>query len=257
VSTQWVDPDVAGDERQKLLTPRILLSHRAGFANWRRETKGVLTFQFDPGTKYQYSGEGFEYLRHFVERKTGGPVNDLASRYLFGPRKMSSTSFVQQPWFASRIALPKNDKGEWGAPSFSTTGNAADDVYTTIDDYARFVVGVMNHEGLSTRLAHQRDSLHAVDPNGLPPCDPKTVKVCPLRAGYALGWGVLEYPAVRVLWHTGSDAGEKTMVFYFPERREGAVMFTNGSNGFQVIIDVGILLFPDSEFADFLRSGKE
>lgn len=52
------------------------------------------------------------------------------------------------------------------------------------------------------------------------------------------------------MWHTGADWGEKTMVFYFPERREGAVILANGANGFKVIIDAGRLLFPNSAFAD-------
>ena len=68
---------------------------------------------------------------------------------------------------------------------------------------------------------------------------------------------MLEYPASRVLWHTGSDWGEKTMVFWFPETREGAVLLTNSANGFQPMIDAGILLFPESEFAELLRSGKQ
>ena len=64
----WIDPDIVTNDWHKKLTPRILLSHQSGFPNWR---KGKLSFQFEPGTKTGYSGEGIDYLRRAVERKTG------------------------------------------------------------------------------------------------------------------------------------------------------------------------------------------
>jgi len=60
----WIDPDLKKDKRYKKLTPKIILTHQSGFPNWRYTYKSnKLTFEFEPGTKYQYSGEGFEYLR--------------------------------------------------------------------------------------------------------------------------------------------------------------------------------------------------
>ena len=38
MSAYWVDPDVANDPRHERLTPRIALSHRTGFKNWRYQT---------------------------------------------------------------------------------------------------------------------------------------------------------------------------------------------------------------------------
>ena len=58
----WKEPDLKNDKRTKKLTPRIILSHQTGFPNWRYLTaKKTLDFEFEPGTKFQYSGEGFEY----------------------------------------------------------------------------------------------------------------------------------------------------------------------------------------------------
>src|SRR5205085_5609103 len=105
-------------------------------------------------------------------------------------------------------------------------------------------------------LAVARDSMHAVDTKGGPPCDSKVAR-CPLREGYGLGWSMVEYVDEKVLWHTGSDDGDKAMVFYFPSTKNGVVMFTNGANGFQPMIDVGLQLFPQAAFAGYLRSGKE
>jgi CubicO group peptidase (beta-lactamase class C family) len=53
----WIDPDIANDPRHKKMTTRHALSHQTGFPNGR---KGKLAFEFEPGTDFQYSGEGYE-----------------------------------------------------------------------------------------------------------------------------------------------------------------------------------------------------
>jgi CubicO group peptidase (beta-lactamase class C family) len=253
----WVDPDVASDPRHRALTPRIALSHRTGFPNWRTDRGGVLRFEFDPGARYQYSGEGFEYVRHFVERKLGTPIDSLAREYVFAPFGMRSTSFVRQPWFDGRVALPSGADGKFGDLRYAAGGNAADLLYTTVGDYAAFVVGVMNRTGLPDRFARQRDSIHAVDSSEVVSCNAKKGPRCPTREGYGLGWSILDFPDGRMLWHTGSDDGEKTLALYFPDRKEGAVFFMNGDRGFGVAIDAGIALFSETAFADFLRTSMK
>jgi CubicO group peptidase (beta-lactamase class C family) len=256
MASSWVDPDVAGDPRHLRLTLRTALSHRMGFANWRRETGGVLRFQADPGTEYRYSGEGFEYARHFAERKLGVPIDSLARQHVFAPFAMHSTSFVKQPWFADHAAAPLGPEGKYGEHSFSERGNAADDLHATIGDYAAFVTGVMNRRGLSVALAGQRDSVHAIDTGSAAECRKKLGARCAAVFGYGLGWSIMKFSDHRVLWHTGSDWGEKAMVFYSPERRDGVVILTNGANGFGVIVDVAMLLSQDARFVEFLGTGK-
>ena len=250
MASHWVDPDIASDQRHKALTPRVALSHRTGFANWRRATGGVLRFQFAPGTAYRYSGEGYQYLARFVERKLGASLDALAKQYVFAPFGMTSTAFAKQEWFGERVAIPKGPEGKYGQPSFQARGNAADDMHTTIGDYAAFVVGVMRSYG------GQRDSIHSADTGDGASCDAKKVARCPARVGYGLGWSIMEYPDGPVLWHTGADWGEKAMVFYFPKQRAGAVMLANSANGFQPMIDIGALLFQGTDFADFLTSAR-
>jgi CubicO group peptidase (beta-lactamase class C family) len=256
MAASWVDPDVAGDPRHLRLTLRTALSHRTGFANWRRETGGVLRFQVDPGTEYRYSGEGFEYARRFAERKLGTSIDSLAQPYVFAPFGMNSTAFTKQPWFADRAAAPLGPEGKYGEHAFSEQGSAADDLHATIGDYAAFVVGVMTRRGLPAALADQRDSVHSIDAGGAADCRKKLGERCADVFGYGLGWSIMKFPDHRVLWHTGSDWGEKAMVFYSPERRDGVVILTNGANGFGVIVEVGMLLSQDARFVEFLGTGK-
>lgn len=254
LSPFWTDPDLAADPRHQAFTPRLALSHQLGFTNWRRETEGVLRIGFEPGSQFRYSGEGYEYARRFLQNRTGASVDSLARQYIFGPAGMRTTSFTRQPWFGSRVAIPKGPEGRWGTPSVGDTANAADDIHTTIGDYARFVVSVMNRDGLSAGLVAQRDRIYQA---GVERCDPAKVAVCPERIGYGLGWTVFEYadPAENVLWHTGGDWGEKSIVFYWPARRDGVVIFANGANGFNAIVPAAVLLAEGRTFQHFLRHG--
>lgn len=256
MSPYWTDPDLAADPRHRLFTPRLALSHQLGFTNWRRETEGVLRIGFEPGSQFRYSGEGYEYARRFVQNRTGASVDSLARQYIFRPAGMRAIAFTRQPWFAGRTAMPKGPEGRWGDPSVDDTANAADDIHTTVADYARFVASVMNRDALPPALVAQRDSIHQT---GVERCDPAKVAVCPARIGYGLGWTVFEYadPSQNVLWHTGGDWGEKSIVFYWPARREGVVLLTNGANGFNVIVPAALLLSEGTEFNHFLRTGGQ
>ncbi len=253
----WVDPDVASDPRHLLLTPRLSLSHRTGFPNWRRETGGRLRFRNDPGTKYGYSGEGFEYLKEYTRRVTGQSIDSSARELVFGPAGLQNISFTTKPWFEGRVAMPKGPGGKWGNSDASPNEVASDNLHTTVADYAGFVLSAMRHDGLPSRLTTQRDSLHHTDAPGSGECDRRKVAHCPVRSGYGLGWSIFEYPDDKVLWHTGSDWGEKAMVFYSPGKREGMVLLTNGVNGFSVIIEVGTLVMRGTPFGEFLASGRK
>lgn len=261
LSDHWIDPDIERDPRHRELTLRLALSHQTGFRNWRYQTEGVLRFDTAPGTQFGYSGEGYEYALRFTERKLGRTWASLAREYVFAPAGMTNTAWTEQAWFADRMAIPYDSRGHEGKggylePSIQKSPSAADDVYTTIGDYAAFLVSVMNREGLSAEIAEQRDSMHVAIPGTTADCDAERVTYCPERAGMGLGWEVLEFSHDKVLLHTGGDAGEQTMAFYFAARRDGAVMFTNGDNGFQVMISAIALLFEGTDLADFAMSKR-
>lgn len=256
LSSHWVDPDVAADPRHKKLTLRLALSHRTGFPNWGSRDAGGLRFQSDPGTVLSYSGEGYEYARRFAERKLGASLESLAKQYVFDPFAMNNTAFTRQGWFAGRIALPNGPEGRYGTPSFQQTANAADDLYTTVGDYAAFVVGVMNRQALRAAVANQRDSLHVLNVGATQSCDTTAVPYCPRRIGMGLGWEILELPDGTARLHTGGDWGESTMAFYLPERRAGAVILTNGARGMKVILGIIGVLFQETDFAKLALSKR-
>jgi CubicO group peptidase (beta-lactamase class C family) len=133
IAPYWTDPDIKDNPWSKLLTPRICLSHQTGFTNWRYQTQGILTFQWEPGTKTGYSGEGFDYVARFAEKKTGQPWEKLAQHYVFDEIGMRDTSYTPRDWWAGRQAKPVEaaDRTKW---------SAADLLRTTVTDYAKFII---------------------------------------------------------------------------------------------------------------------
>lgn len=142
----WTDPDIAKDPRNKKLTTRIILSHQSGFPNWRwmKENK-KLSFDFEPGTKYQYSGEGIEYLRKAMENKFKKTIDELAKELLFQPLKMNDTHYIwDNTTDESRFAIGYDTTGKPYETFKNKTANAADDLHATIQDYGSFLVNILN-----------------------------------------------------------------------------------------------------------------
>jgi hypothetical protein len=164
---------------------------------------------------------------------------------------MTSTALTRRDWFAGRVAMPYGREGRYREPTVADSALASDDLYTTVGDYASFLVGVMNRDGLSAAYAAQRDSSHVANTSGS--ACPDGVVPCP-RSSMGLGWEILEFPGETVRLHTGGDWGESTMAFYFAETRDGVVMFTNGANGMKVMLQAIGLLFPDTQLAANARA---
>lgn len=252
MSRWWVDPDLKDDVRHERLTPRIALTHRTGFSNWRSETGGRLTFKSAPGATVGYSGEGFEYLAHYAAKRFRIPFEQLARRYVFAPAKMNSTSYTERAWFAGRIAVPADGNGTYLKPSIRKSFLASDDMYTTASDYGRFLVGVAAGQGLAARGVADRERIGAVTRK--PPCPSGPVEACPNQAGFGLGWDVAVFGRDRVLWHTGADLGEFTFAYIIPRTGEGAVILTNSAVGYKVILPLLERMGAHPNFVAFLKA---
>ncbi|MEX2410806.1 MAG: serine hydrolase domain-containing protein, partial [Candidatus Paceibacterota bacterium] len=215
----WVDPDIKNDKRYKKLTPKIILTHQTGFPNWRYMTEtNKLAFEFDPGTKYQYSGEGFEYLRKAIENKLGKSIEELATEFLFEPLGMTDTHFWWDSTMdESRYAQNFNEKGEKIETVKYFEANAAANLLTTVEDYGKFLAYVINGAGLSVNL-YQEIMKHQVE----------------LKENdfFGLGWEILtEFSDNEfALLHTGKDPGVGTLAIWFPKSKNGYLVFLNGDN---------------------------
>jgi len=250
----WTDPNVRGDERRRQLTPRILLQHQGGFANWRRMTDNVLQFGFDPGTQVQYSGEGYDYLLHMLERKFLTRFEVIAQDTLFDPIGLENISLVHQPWFDQRRAHRVNSdgayRGFWSPPRPS----AASSLSATTEDYARFVLSVMRNEGVSDAAVAERAnlSINQVDKYCGQGEDQVDVQPCPAFMGFGIGWFLYGFEDHTLFYHSGSNWGEKSYVLFSPERQMGLVVATTSEN-FEVIYEVIRVLYDNPDFLAFER----
>lgn len=218
----WTDPDIANDPRSKLLTTRIILSHQTGFTNWRGNNKdGKLYFQFTPGTKYQYSGEGFEYLRKALENKFHKTLDQLANELIFTPLHMTDTKyFWDNKTDSTRFAIGYDNKVNAYETIKNKTANGADDLLTTIEDYGKFLVSVMNSEGLSKEVFDSMTTNQVETKNG---------------KHFGLGFEIYDFGNGEIaLSHGGSDNGVQTIVFIFPKSKKGILIFTNVDDGYKV-----------------------
>jgi len=219
LSHYWIDPDIRNDPYLDKLTTRLVLSHQSGFPNWRTDNGGTkLRFLFEPGTKFGYSGEGFEYLRHALEQKFHRTLDILLDSILTGPLHMKDTRYWTRNLDTTRFAQWHDGQGRRYPISTQTSVSAADDLITTVEDYCRLGVYTMKGAGLS-------DSLFAA----------MTSPQVRIKENYyrGLGWGLVkglpngEY----ALEHGGSDVGVRTMAIFLPVSGSGIVVMTNGDNG--------------------------
>jgi CubicO group peptidase (beta-lactamase class C family) len=218
----WIDPDIAKDPNTKLLTTRIILSHQSGFPNWRfLNESSKLDFKFTPGTHYQYSGEGFEYLRKALEKKFHKTLDQLAAELLFKPLKMNDTRFTwDEKADHSRYAIGYDNKGKPYEPTKNKTTNAADDLLTTIEDYGNFLCSLLNSDGLSKKVFDDMTS-HQVE----------TKK----NKYFGLGFEIYDLGNDQyALSHGGADKGVQTMVILLPKTKQGLLIFTNVDDGYKV-----------------------
>jgi CubicO group peptidase (beta-lactamase class C family) len=225
--------DVREDERVKAVTARHVLSHQAGFPNWR---DGALKIHFTPGERFSYSGEGFVFLAAVVERITGETTEAFVRRRVFEPLGMTSSSLVWQERYEQLKVHGHGVLGEVAGRNTPWRANAAASLQTTARDYARFVAAAMAGTGLKPETAREMLSPQArLDEAGFNTATvPPTGRLVPPLA-WGLGWGLEQDGEGWSAWHWGDNGPTKAYVTASPSRRTGIVVFLNSQNGLAIV----------------------
>lgn len=187
--------DLAGDERWRELTPRILLTHRSGFANFGfLEPDGKLKLHFDPGSRYGYSGEGIILLQFVLEQGLGLDVGAEMQRRVFDRLGMDRTSMMWRPDFAANLADGWTMEGEVVPHDERSRVRAAGSMDTTIADVAKLAAGVVGGEGLSpaARAEMTRAQAPITTRSQFPTLQPELAPA-DQRPGLAAGLGVIRF----------------------------------------------------------------
>lgn len=144
--------DLAGDERWRNLTPRIVLTHSTGFRNFSwDEPDQKLRINFTPGSRYSYSGEGIILLQFAIEQGLGLELGDEMQRRVFDRFGMANTSMMWRPDFAKNLADGWKADGKVEPHDERSRPRAAGSMDTSIADLAKFAAGFMRGEGISAK----------------------------------------------------------------------------------------------------------
>jgi CubicO group peptidase (beta-lactamase class C family) len=227
--------DLAGDERYKRITARMLLSHTSGFPNWRwLEDDRKLRIHFDPGSRFAYSGEGIALLQFVVETITGKPLDSLMHERVFTPFGMTRTSMVWEERFENDFANGYDEYGRTLGHKTWKKGGAAGSMLTTPHDFALFFQAVMEGKGLSSKARAEMFSpqVEIKSKHEFPSLNEETTEENKaIRLSYGLAWGLYWTPYGEVFFKEGHDDGWRNYAACFDKLKSGIVIMTNSSNG--------------------------
>ncbi len=205
--------DIAYDDRYKLITARMVLTHRTGFPNWR---SGKLDIKFTPGTQFSYSGEGFVYLGKVVEKLTGKTLVELCQQEVFGPLGIEHASLIWTDELAKLTATGHGSVAplqKW-KPS---EPNMAASLHVDAKNYAKFLIAYVQGRGLKEATA--KDMLR---PQGPIPEERKS--------SFGLGVGIRETPQGLNFGHGGRNTGFTSLSLMYKELGIGYVFLVNNDD---------------------------
>ncbi|OJJ16475.1 hypothetical protein BKI52_34905 [marine bacterium AO1-C] len=216
--------DIAYDKRYKLITARYVLSHRTGFPNW---ANGKIDLKFTPGTKYGYSGEGFEYLKRVVAKITGKDISTVLREEVLEPLNLQNTYFMKNERLAkvvanghdgiypSRIVLPEAPGMAWS-------------MHTEAKSFATFALALRNRKGLKPETY---DKMFKINTNVV--VDKEYARPG-VKEFFGLSIWMEKGPFGEAFGHGGNNGDFKCQFKMYKDLDVGFVVFTNSSNGDQL-----------------------
>lgn len=225
-------PDIAHDERYKKITARMVLSHRSGFPNWRTDfADDQLFIEFEPGTDFLYSGEGYMYLSKVlkeIEQTDWEGLEAIFQQKVARPMGLDHTVFIQDAYSKANKAEPYDENGDWisweNNPDsiFQYEFRAPASIHSEALDFSKWMLAIMRKEGLSEEAYEEMFEIHSMleSPDGPP-----------IPLAYTLGFYTLDVPLMNLYAHGGNNYGFTAFFALDPEKDWGYVLFTNSEYG--------------------------
>ncbi|NRB61719.1 MAG: serine hydrolase [Saprospiraceae bacterium] len=221
-----VNENLKEDARYRKITARMILSHSSGLPNWRN---GKLQLLFEPGSDFQYSGEGYMYLAKVIESILQQDINDVMKEWVFQPLEMGNSSFVWENHFKS-FAIP-HDYTNTAKPLFTRSKPIiASSLQTTPSDFAKLMIAINTKNALSPDYFNV-----LVNPQS---------KISE-SLGWGLGWAIQDGPKNKYLWQWGDNGNFKGFSMMYPDENKGMVFFVNSPKGLRILPKLVKYLFDD------------
>ena len=247
------------DDRYKLITPRMIMSHSSGIENWKWfNDENVLEILADPGTEFVYSGEGFQYLAKVIEKVTGKPYDQYIQEMVIKPFKLNDTYMEYGKRFLSfgkkathnyaigyneyRSAYPKWKNLET-VPASGVHCNAA--------AIAELIIQTFNGKNLSqttiSRMQFPQVELPFVESGDS------------ISFSCGLGYLQIQSPSDSIVAFSGINEGFRSEVFYSTVSNRGFVFLTNSDRGGMIITELNRMtanlsietIFADAQFQQY------
>jgi CubicO group peptidase (beta-lactamase class C family) len=260
---QYLELPNPADERSKRITATHVLSHSGGWRNWRNNRETLLTADFEPGSRFSYSGEGYFFLQRVVEKLTGKGLQRLARERVFEPLGMRSSGYIWRPELDSALASPHSNRGqpidshgarmgrafegiaaETGKPVPDWTTDDVEKAMPRTDANLPVLPNFLVPNAAASLVTTARDYgtfvrwLLGAGPvtGGRAVLDRMMVQQSTIND--ALGWGsgvgVERMGDRRYVWHWGDNPGFKNFIVAEPAAGWATVVFTNGNAGQRV-----------------------
>jgi len=241
-----------GDPRLKLITARQVLSHTSGLPDWR--TGNPITLNSDPGTRFDYSGEGYFLLQTVISHLKGKIFDEPCGTYesdtkvcatdittymkqnvLLPNGMVDSTYEIDYPT-AKNVAIPHDQQNK---PYPKNAFNAADmaryasagGLLTNAKEYSKFLINLVRPKSNDPLLLNAASIQEMIRPVARLPKG-QEIDGC---QQWALGWGIKDAPEGRLIVHSGGQQGIKSLTMTSIEHQNGFIALTNGDNGGHVI----------------------
>jgi len=246
----YLDEPYLADPRIKKVTARHVLSHQGGFPNWQRQRDdGPLKMYFEPGERYSYSGEGFQYLKLVIEKITARPALDVITELTLEPCGMPESDLV---WPARRsnppLALGHEKDGSPREKRESSDMNAAASLVGSPGEVAGFMTWMMredNHADALPGSSLEEMLTPAVPVNNSQSWHtewPRSDADVSDTVSWGLGWSLEHEPGesgpAPWFWHWGDNSVYFNFAIGSRESRSGVVVMTNSAFGYQLWKDV-------------------
>lgn len=260
----WVPDHAPADPNGDRITARHVLSHSSGLRNWRNNAEQPLVPDFEPGARFQYSGEGFYYLQRVVEKISGLGFQRFMEQRFFEPLGMRDSTYAWRTDTAARLVTghsrgnpvrsSRSDfaarllqhAGETGKPLAAFTHEDMVAAMAAIRPAPAALPNFMIPNAAGSLLTTVDDyatfligALGAGDHPALPAATTRERMFSPQTRinsaiSWGLGWGLESDPRADYVWHWGDNGAFKNFVLAHRPSRSAIAAFTNGSGGLRV-----------------------
>jgi len=229
--------EVVKDPRWLAVTPRMLLAHTSGLANFAfLEPDKKMRLQFQPGTQYRYSGEGINLVQFLVEQHKQRPLDQLMQEALFTPLGMTRTGMIYRKEFAENVADRHDAGGKFVAQTRRFPARAGGSMTTSAEDLGRFASALLTGRLLkaSTRKGQfspfiRIRTLHQFAQKA---DEGEGAEAKAVGLAYGMGWGLLTKTRFGpAFFKEGHGDGAQNYMICFPRRQACMILLTNSDNG--------------------------